>query len=426
MARMTIWNMSREDDDVLDNVSSTEVNITSDIGEQTNAMEFVEEANGVEQDIVTFEESEEAVKELEDQVVENEGMLENNPENITEEIVAVAQEKYFITAAKLGYPMEEIMRNRISIESAKESPVQALRLATEDIKQTAGKMIEALKNLFQKIVEGLRKMIAKGISFFSGVVGKAQELKKKIINKNLQPKLNENNIQEIYSMMPYFFGYNNGNFDVKVIMGFINHNFLKDLFGSGTNFKEFENESGGYDQNKFKSVGSAGAFLYSIANAHSEELKNMNNNYVIYEAYKQRIGVVVNADVGIDTMMISLDMQNFKMPNDIPALKDQKSLIEILDAVITNDKTKKQYMDGIYQTQDNMAKFISKISSDSDVEDRAMLRSFRNVGSKLAYACIMQYINTNKNLVTAVSKVIEETKINTKQEAMQQSKQPQQ
>lgn len=439
MARVTIWNMSREDDDVLDNVSATEVNITSDIGEQTNAMEFVEEANGVEQDIVTFEESEEAVKELEDQVVENEGMLENNPENITEEIVAVAQEKYFITAAKLGYPVEDLMRNRISIESAKESPVQALRLSTEGVKETLKRMLEAIKNFFQKIGEAIRKLIAKGLTFFQSIGSKAAELLK-YLEKNKVDVYAANQdasvFHDIFNKMPVFIAASGNKVDIGNITKFVNTNFPKELMTrSGmSNGPGFLEKMGGaivtvlsFGFIKKGGISGEANFLKSFIESRVED-KTILERCVVVEAYKNYISVVINNSDNTDLSFEKVDLinENFQTPNKVDGL-DQNNLIEICKACNNGAKNVKGYFDVVYQAQSNITNALKKfdnLQEDKSAEAQKEIRLMRLFGSKLAYSSISQYVNTYKALLDIVAKSIEISKGNVK--AAKQQPQPQQ
>lgn len=421
MARVSIWNLSREDEDVLDNVNATEVTVIDDLEQATNDQDVVASASQIETDIVTLEESEEVVAELEDQVVENEHMIENSPENITEEIVAVAQEKYFIAAARLGYPTQELMKNRISIESARVSPVQALTISTEGVKETLKRMLEAMKNMFSKIVESIKKLLAKAAMFFGGVVSKAEELKKRLNKLPGDIKVGKIAQDDIFFKMPIFILSSNNSLNVDHIMKFINTNYLKEFIIAASSSTPGEGGEGGLVGRTLAWVGSIGPrkgksgefkFIWDWAVKNTE--LNEGDPVIIVEAYKNYISCIAKDETEDGIKYEKFDLQQDKLiaPGSIGGL-DKNNLNKVLDAVITNDKTKKQYFDVIYQSQNNITTMLNKynnIQDDKSAEAQKELRLIRVFGSKLAFSSIMQYINTNKTLVDIVAKAIDGTK----------------
>ena len=439
MARVSIWNLSREDEDVLDNVNATEVTVIDDLEQATNDQDLVANASQVETDIVTMEESEEVIEELQEQVVENEHMIENSPENITEEIVAVAQEKYFIAAARLGYPTEELMKNRISLEAARVSPVQALTISTEGVKETLKKMLEAMKNMFSKIVESIKKLLARAAMFFGGVVSKAQELKKRL-DKLGEIKVEKVQMDDIYFKMPIFISACGNEFKPQEIMNFVNINYLREIINIATNTTppsaQPQTQKG---QGLFSKIGngvksivmSVGNFILGIEKAHQQggiggkakflydyvkqsQLADENDVFIIVEAYKNYINVI-----GIDVEHDGIQFTKYDLPQDKLQAPDAvkglnvANLKKALDLVITNDKTKKQYFDVIYQSQNNLTTLLNKFNNlqdDESAEAQREIRLMRVFGSKLAFSSVMQYINTNKAIVDIVARAIDMTK----------------
>ena len=418
MARVSIWNLSREDEDVLDNVNATEVTVIDDLEQATNDQDLVASASQIETDIVTMEESDEVIEELQEQVNDNTQMIEEGPENITEEIVAVAQEKYFIAAARLGYPTEELMKNRISLEAARVSPVQALTISTEGVKETIKRMIEAIKNMFSKIVESIKKLLAKAVMFFSGVTNKAKELKTRLNKLPGDIKVEKTTQDDIFFKLPIFIAASGNKIDVNNIMSFINTNFLKEFINagmSGGNEKVAFSVTGviNFVSSKFKSGGINGKAGF-LQNWTKNNTDIGDQQVIIVEAYKNYVSVVGIGEDGANVEINKFDLNQDKLvaPSSISGL-DKSNLNAILDAVITNDKTKKQYFDSIYQSQSNITTMLNKynnVQDDKSAEAQKELRLIRTFGSKLAFSSIMQYINTNKALVDIVAKAVDGTK----------------
>lgn len=125
--------------------------------------------------------------ELTDQEHEQVDLIDNHPEQITEEVVQIAQENFAYSVGKLGYSKEELNNMRkdrayqISLESDK-SPVVKLRIATEGIKEFIEKIIQKVKdfllkfvNLFKKFGLKLRKMLDSSKARAEVLLGKVDE-----------------------------------------------------------------------------------------------------------------------------------------------------------------------------------------------------------------------------------------------------------
>ena len=133
----------------------------------------------------SIDEAVEVSEELQEQSESNEEALEN-PEEVTEEQVEVAEECLKMNLARLGFVdmyKEANSQFKLAHESYS-SPAERLQVAQEGIKETIGKIIEMIRNIFRKIIMWFKKMYAKLIVMFNRNLARAKKVKELVSKRN--------------------------------------------------------------------------------------------------------------------------------------------------------------------------------------------------------------------------------------------------
>lgn len=255
MRKSGIFNISLEDEDVLNNVEGEEqVDVVEAIASEEEAVEFQENVSELEADGTSLEESEEVVADLQDQVETQEEIIENHPESVTEDTVQVAQEAFMVSASKLGLKYEELKPRRISHESASEHPLSALKLATEDMSEFIDKVIEQIKAVFAKIARGVRNLIAKAAVMMGSVESKAKGLLEKMKKESGVIVYSDADLETLGDKLIVV---RLGGDPVKAIKGIFEYNPFKEL-------AELIKDDGSLDESEFN----------EISKKRFEEMKN--------------------------------------------------------------------------------------------------------------------------------------------------------
>ena len=385
MARKSLFTISLEDEDILDNVEATEtIEVEEVVAAEEEQAEFQEAAEEVEEEVVALEESEEVVAELEEQAATQEQIIEEKPEEITEDTVQIAQESFMCYAAKLGKTYEELKMRRISSETVTASPVQAFKVSTEDIKEFAAKALEMIKNLFAKIAASLKKLRAKFVVFMDRTAANALKLVNSYRSKKGDIKLSEEVSKKIISKLPVMIAANGGKVDSS-LLDFVQIDFVKDVVGgvkAGTSI----------ETPKFVNNAVHKKILDFVVKAGAE------NVTCVTQAYKSTVTYVSAENGEVKTFEVTKDkFDGVKLSG----LGSYRELAEILVKVARNGKENKKYADGLENSQKEVMKKAEEISKGGEdtAEARKQLRLLRSLGSKLVLDSIMQYVNVNKALV---------------------------
>lgn len=157
MARL--FDISLEEEQVVvEPVDTTEV--IEDVQEQVALEEEVL------QDLEKQEEGEEAVAILENQATQNEEVVENAPESVTEDMVQASNECMAFCFGKLGVDLPKLTSIKYSQESAS-NPTQKLSISTESIKDVIKSIIERLKLFFKQILVKIKQLYSKVMAHFN-------------------------------------------------------------------------------------------------------------------------------------------------------------------------------------------------------------------------------------------------------------------
>lgn len=123
--------------------------------------------------------------ELTEQAEANTELIENNPEQVTEEIVQVAQENFAYTLGRLGLSKEELLSLRrqnayqVSLESDN-SAITKLKISTEGIKEFLEKLIQKVKDIFAKFFNLFKKFLLKLRKMMDASLARANVLLKSV------------------------------------------------------------------------------------------------------------------------------------------------------------------------------------------------------------------------------------------------------
>ena len=147
------YNLALEEEQILADIDTNAPDNVLDTVEEMEAIEEIEEAKyNIEADNVAIEEAEAVVDELQEQVADNEVLLEQHPEAITEDIVIASQEAYYNSIGKLSYSIEDA---KISLESGTD-PISKFKLSTEGIKEFIADLISKIGSMIANFFRWLR------------------------------------------------------------------------------------------------------------------------------------------------------------------------------------------------------------------------------------------------------------------------------
>jgi predicted transcriptional regulator len=205
---------------------NTETDLTTIEPEQviddTEATDELNEIHAeVKQDILTADDSEEVIYELQDKIVENEKLLET-PEVVSSGSVVVAQESLKRSARILGVSVAAVSGLFPSNEAVNEDPVFALKISNESAREFIQGIVEKLKVLFERIKLAIKKLYTKLVVITSFAEKKAISLKSVVKNvKGTPTDLTAQDIKYISNILGVVIAVNHGNFsgDVSGIVG---------------------------------------------------------------------------------------------------------------------------------------------------------------------------------------------------------------
>ena len=150
----------------------------------------------VEKDVITLEQKMAAVDMLEEQQSTNEQLIENQPESITEAVVAASNECLAYTLGVFGVSTEsyKVMISKESNKTAVENLLISTESIGETVKKAAQAVIDFIKGIFKKIWEWIQKLLE-----FIGIRKKkkeeiadvAEELAKPEVKEAIQEKVEE-------------------------------------------------------------------------------------------------------------------------------------------------------------------------------------------------------------------------------------------
>lgn len=178
---------SYENDDIASSIPSEDV--------ESEVREEVELENQIDNEVATIEEEGEVIESLAEQAVDNAELIENHPEEITEEIVQESNKQYLLALGRLGMGSADLHYVRLGFESSN-TPLQNLRINQESV-------MDNIKKFFAKIWEWIKSFGRKIKDFFLNI-GKSfsrlgQKLKTNKTSKEVDEALKNMNDESINS-----------------------------------------------------------------------------------------------------------------------------------------------------------------------------------------------------------------------------------
>lgn len=400
-----LYQISLEDEDILDNVEATEtVEVTEAIAAEEEQEEYVEQVQEIESDTVALEESEEVLEEVQEQVETNEEIIENQPEQITEEVVEVAQEAFMFSMARLGFPLSEIKRVKVSREDAISSPIQAFKLSTEGIKEWAAKIWEMIKNVFAKIGEMFKKLYGKAIVFMNRTKSNAESLLKKAQEIANDPKIEKELNDKIFNRLPIMLKATKGKVDSAKFLAVANNQFIPSFVR---------------DINKINQAAISGTPVEAVrtlpGNVLKElpEIKNLadlKDTDVVTAAYKSASITVVTTGEDDSLVVSSKDIAKDKLAPESVSGLGKGDIVNHLKAVIKHADGLKNYAKAQENAQkvltDNLKKIVTEATDENKTAANKTARLARGVGSRLLLESIQQYIGVGNALLSICSLAI--------------------
>lgn len=179
--RATFFNLSNEELDTNTDVEPVEEEEVLTAEDPIEKLEesFNKTATDTANEIESFENCANCEDELEGQVEVINDQLENNPEEISDAKVDVAQEAFYASIKKI-MTTEEV--KAMSFESSY-LPVERMMLTKEGIVDAIKKIIEKIKQAFQQVGQFFKKLWVKFVVYMDGTAKRADELYKKYDGK---------------------------------------------------------------------------------------------------------------------------------------------------------------------------------------------------------------------------------------------------
>lgn len=159
----------------------------------TDDLEAAETNTEIEEQLQEEEAVTEAVSEVEEQMEVQEEVLNQNPESVNKEGVAIATECLYRAVKTAGLDpkmfqsLNKITVEKLSQEDFSLSPVQALSIVHEDMKSFVQGAKDGLRRLWEMIVNNLKKLWEFVKRIFGNHAAIAKKLKETLNNSNYDP-----------------------------------------------------------------------------------------------------------------------------------------------------------------------------------------------------------------------------------------------
>lgn len=187
--RFNILNLEEFDDSQVEGqVEESTTPVADAIEDEDNVVELNNEISAFEEYCEENNNAIDAASELQDQVDAQEEIMENNPEQVTEQTVEVAQEQFYQTINKISSLRFYGTSGTISHELSAGTPLERLKVSCEGVKDFINAVIEKIKAFFKMIKNWLVKILQK-----FGILKKNEEKTAKLL-KNLPAKIESSKI----------------------------------------------------------------------------------------------------------------------------------------------------------------------------------------------------------------------------------------
>lgn len=430
------------------NATENPIEVSDVVDAEDNTEEIVELQADAEDKVESVLDAQEATDELSDQVEEQEAIIAEKPEEVTEDTVAVAQEAFFITLARLRLPYEEIRAHRISIESSDSTPLQKLQVSCEGIKDMLKKIGDGIVKAIKAIINTIKKLFQNAVIFFDRSAKTIDALITKYKNSgSAKINVNDNIIKKVNGYFGgWFLATGDYNFGEMVeyasaikldstVVSAIKQDMAKkaEAAASSESYylsregivakaaaflgfgKAVENQAkktkGGKDMVKGDSLNDK---IIAIAN-DAENLKNVQAVVYLY-------GSKITAFTGNDLKSSSLDLSKINENDSRTKLNalTVSGIIGDLGKIKTKASDMKKYQQETFKSLDDIVSEAQKASTADVKEDdaegkekatfaRKKLQLLQKIGTKFALESVNQYIGYIKGSVSSASALLATT-----------------
>ena len=452
-------------DEPLDNVESEgTLEVTDVIAAEEAEAEVADINQAIESENEVIEENQEVAEELEEVSEANETLIEQAPEQVTPEQVVAAEQAFVHAIGRARLNRKEMMEIRrghtVSFESANASPLQALRVTQEGIKDFLRNLWDQIKTLIGKVIGAIQKLFQKVKLMFAGLEKKVKALKS-FAKNNKTISISQDGLTELARTAPFFCYFK----DVKsLIQGLKFASFpsiVQNLAGSAGKLSAgnfgivqiITSLTGGFlaQSKQIDDVIATAVVIKAISDG-----ANLDNNVVVAEAYKPgapdqgwvypfitdgkklyvlvlsnglditdtenirefRITVVTldDTDIDISTLIDDALKTNGFVSGTFHLegiLNELERAAKDLDKVVASTRKSE---DILKKLADSIINAVDKTDDDSTlkVDHKIIARTVQLMATKVSIASVNCYVNGIRNLINMCSVAIADYKKNNK------------
>lgn len=415
--RYTLFNINNEEADLpIDNEQNQEEEnedvLTSESPIEKLESSFNKTADDTAKEIESFENCSNCEEELKDQVVTIDEQLSEQPEEVTEDVVEVAQESFYNSLSKV-LTIEEFQdtKNKLSFES-NITPVEKLVLTREGIMDVIKKIIEKIKQAFQQVGQFFKKLWVKFVIFMDGTAKRAGEVHKKYKGKQLNSiVLSKEQIEVIKEKIGLLVN-SKGSIYASQLLPFIKYNITSlDKVTDNNTYKNLGvNSAVSKTLRIFQNPDSNMMFnLLELVTSEYKDKKDLSKPVQIVSVIESEIKAVFfqlgkddsgnytdkkYEDCVYETVTINKDVN---VPNNV----DTKKIVDDLKIIELYAKGAGTYKDRLLEVQSSARKSLDQIAKDNKDEsyDKTQLKFIQILGTKMILDNIMQYVKNCKNML---------------------------
>lgn len=408
--RYNLFNISTEEaDQVLNNVPEEENDevLTSEDPIEKLESSFNKTADDTAKEIENYENCSNCEEELQEQVEVIDEQITDKPEEVTEDIVVVAQEAFYNSLNKV-LSLEELndVKKQVSSESVN-LPVEKLILTREGIMDVIKKIVEKIKQAFQQVGLFFKKLWVKFVIFMDGTAKRANEVYKKYKTKTTSEitlsKDQEDFIKEKIGLLVYA----KDSLYASMLLPFIkyrvtaidkvNDSSLDNLFKVNSALSKtirlFQNgDVNMFDKLKYLINEETNITKNNVSGVN--QIISVIGSEVKYIYFKMNEDKQTYGECLYETIQINKDI---KIPNKL----DPKRLVDDLKVIELYAKGASSYKDRLLEVQASARKALDQIAKDNEDEvyTKTQLKFIQLLGTKMILDNIMQYVKNCKNML---------------------------
>lgn len=419
MARRTLFTMESATllpEGTLDNV--TNVHIDNGLQDPTQVSEVTVAAieddiqhldSEITREVQVYEANEEALTNLQDTVAEQEQVIQETPEQVTEDNIQVAQECLAHSLGKLGINYKTFQVQRLSVETHKNFPVDKLKITLEGIKEVIANIIERIKAVFRRIAEFFKELYYKAVMYFDKSAAKAEALKKVYVKGKVKQQLSQEIVDYAVNNCPIIIFFPEEAIRATNELIIAAPNLFTNIVGKIVRFKEGGQNLAQEVYDIIRKV--QGKEVSYFTKLHDRNTSNgekvdpfytydytFNNKYVKTLLWNKDTKVLTTSTSNV---LATQEGKQSQWPVKVKQGLNDKTINQALDYVITNIKNNKQYVETLKKAREQASAQLDVIKAKKDPtdDDKISLQFISKLGGQVALDTISAYIKWNKFLV---------------------------